>query len=42
VLCLRFEADTKEGLQRIKKDFITALRPSFSILNKALTDEDFD
>jgi phosphomannomutase/phosphoglucomutase len=30
VLCLRFESDTKEGLEHIKKDFVSALIPYFS------------
>ena len=30
VLCLRFESDSKEGLEHIKKDFATALLPHMS------------
>lgn len=36
MVCLRFEADTSEGLQRVKKDFIMALHPVFMIQEKDL------
>lgn len=29
VLCLRFEADTSEGLQRVKDDFLQVMKPYF-------------
>jgi len=30
VICLRFEADNKEDLQRVQDDFVNALAPYFS------------
>lgn len=41
-LCLRFEADSHEGLAHVRRDFIAALQPFFyaSILEKCLLESD--